>query len=232
MIPWLRADTPFPPPAQALAEPNGLLAAGADLSTERLLSAYSQGIFPWYSGDQPLLWWSPNPRMVLLTDEFRISQSLHKVIRQKRFEVRWNTAFHKVIAMCAEPRERDGGTWIMPEMMDAYERLHELGHAHSVESWRDGTLVGGLYGVQIGRMFFGESMFTRETNASKVALAHLVHFLRQAGFPMIDCQQQTKHLASFGARPILRDDFTAQVAKLVQQPAEIHPIDTEGKFKK
>ena len=222
MIPWLRADTPFPPTSQALAEPNGLLAAGADLSAKRLLSAYSQGIFPWYSGDQPLLWWSPNPRMVLLTDEFRISQSLHKVIHQKRCEVRMNTVFRTVMERCAEPRDIDGGTWIMPEMMDAYERLHELGHAHSVESWREGVLVGGLYGVQIGHMFFGESMFTRETNASKVALAYLVQHLRLAGFPMIDCQQETKHLASLGARPIHRDEFTKQVASLVRQPVMLH----------
>lgn len=165
MVRWLRAHTPFPPPSQALDEPNGLLAAGGDLSPKRLLSAYSQGIFPWYSDDQPILWWSPNPRMVLFTDEFRISQSLRKVIRQGRFEVRVNTAFRAVIEKCAEPRQKrmqpaasgTSGTWIMPEMIDAYERLHLLGHAHSVESWVDGALVGGLYGVQIGRMFLARA---------------------------------------------------------------------------
>jgi leucyl/phenylalanyl-tRNA--protein transferase len=228
MVRWLRTHTPFPPPSQALDEPNGLLAAGGDLSSKRLLSAYSQGIFPWYSEDPPILWWSPNPRMVLFTDEFRISQSLRKVIRQQTFEVRVNTAFRAVMEKCAEPRRgrkqysatqsAASGTWIMPEMIDAYERLHLLGHAHSVESWVDGALVGGLYGVQIGCMFFGESMFARETNASKVALAFLVQHLREAGFPMIDCQQETRHLASLGARPIWRDEFTKRVVELVKTP--------------
>lgn len=221
MIAWLRSDTPFPPAAQALDEPNGLVAAGADLSPKRLLDAYSQGIFPWYSDDQPILWWSPNPRMVLFTEELCISQSLRKVMRQQRFEVRVNTAFRSVMEHCAEPRDGHAGTWIMPEMIDAYERLHQLGHAHSVESWLDGVLVGGLYGVQIGRMFFGESMFTRAANASKVALVHLVQHLRTSGFPMVDCQQQTKHLASLGARPIGRDEFTARIAELVKQPAPL-----------
>ena len=230
MIPWLRAHTPFPPPAQALDEPNGLLAAGADLSPKRLLAAYSRGIFPWYSDDQPILWWSPTPRMVLFTDEFRISESLRKVIRQQRFEVRMNTSFRTVMERCAELRTGHSGTWIMPEMIDAYERLRQLGHAHSVESWTDGVLVGGLYGVQIGRMFFGESMFTRETNASKVALAHLVQHLRAAGFPMIDCQQETKHLASLGARPIHRDEFTARVAELVKQPCALWQSEMDSRL--
>lgn len=225
MIPWLQANTPFPPISQVLDEPNGLLAAGADLSSKRLLAAYSQGIFPWYNGDQPILWWSPNPRMVLFTSEFRISESLRKVIRQQRFEVRVNTAFRAVMQRCAEPRKGHEGTWIMPEMIDAYERLHQLGHAHSVESWVDGILVGGLYGVQIGRMFFGESMFTRETNASKVALAFLVQKLQQTGFPMIDCQQETRHLASLGARPISRADFTLQVAELAKRYTNLWPLE-------
>ena len=219
MIPWLRANTPFPPVEQALDEPNGLLAAGADLSPRRLLDAYRHGIFPWYSEGQPILWWSTHPRMVLFTDEMHISESLRKVLRKRPFEVRINTAFRAVMEQCAALRDGPAGTWIMPEMIDAYERLHRLGHAHSVESWQDGELVGGLYGVQIGRMFFGESMFTRVPNASKVALVHLVERLKPAGFPMIDCQQETEHLASLGARPISRADFVARITALVQQPA-------------
>jgi len=219
VIPWLRANTPFPPVEQALDEPNGLLAAGADLSPRRLLDAYRHGIFPWYSEGQPILWWSTHPRMVLFTDEMHISESLRKVLRKRPFEVRINTAFRAVMEQCAALRDGPAGTWIMPEMIDAYERLHRLGHAHSVESWQDGELVGGLYGVQIGRMFFGESMFTRVPNASKVALVHLVERLKPAGFPMIDCQQETEHLASLGARPISRTDFVARITALVQQPA-------------
>lgn len=219
MIPWLRANTPFPPVEQALDEPNGLLAAGADLSPRRLLDAYRHGIFPWYSEGQPILWWSTHPRMVLFTDELHISESLRKVLRKRPFEVRINTAFRAVMEQCAALRDGPAGTWIMPEMIDAYERLHRLGHAHSVESWQDGELVGGLYGVQIGRMFFGESMFIRVPNASKVALVHLVERLKPAGFPMIDCQQETEHLASLGARPISRADFVARITALVQQPA-------------
>ena len=223
MIPWLRANTPFPLVEQALDEPNGLLAAGADLSPRRLLEAYRHGIFPWYSEGQPILWWSTNPRMVLFTDELRISESLRKVLRKQPFEVRINTAFRAVMEQCAAPRaaSRAGhdGTWIMPEMIDAYERLHRLGHAHSIESWQDGELVGGLYGVQIGHMFFGESMFTHVPNASKVALVHLVQRLRPAGFPMIDCQQETQHLASLGARPIPRAEFATRIAALTQMPA-------------
>lgn len=220
MIPWLRANTPFPPVEQALDEPSGLLAAGADLSPRRLLDAYRHGIFPWYSEGQPILWWSTNPRMVLFTDELHVGESLRKVLRKKPFEVRINTAFRTVMEQCAAPRAASrAGTWIMPEMIDAYERLHDLGHAHSIESWQDGELVGGLYGVQIGRMFFGESMFTHVSNASKVALVHLVQRLRPAGFPMIDCQQETAHLASLGARPVSRADFATRIAALVQMPA-------------
>ena len=223
MIPWLRANTPFPPVDQALDEPSGLLAAGADLTPRRLLDAYRHGIFPWYSEGQPILWWSTNPRMVLFTDELHVGESLRKVLRKKPFEVRINTAFRTVMEQCAAPRaaSRAGhaGTWIMPEMIDAYERLHYLGHAHSIESWQNGELVGGLYGVQIGRMFFGESMFTHVSNASKAALVHLVQRLRPAGFPMIDCQQETAHLASLGARHVSRADFATRIAALVQMPA-------------
>lgn len=216
VIPWLGPDTPFPPLSAALDEPNGLLAASRDLSAGRLLDAYSRGIFPWYSGDTPVLWWSPDPRMVLFLDEFRVARSLRKRLRQQIVKVRADTAFRAVIESCATVfRPGQSGTWITPEIVDAYTQLHERGYAHSVEAWRDGELVGGLYGVAIGRMFFGESMFAFEPDASKVALVHLVAILRERGFPMIDCQQETEHLASFGARAIPRDRFAEHVAALV-----------------
>jgi len=181
-----------------------------------LLDAYRQGIFPWYSGDQPVLWWSPDPRMVLFLDAFRVARSLRKRVKQQAVEVRADTAFRDVIEACANVlRPGQSGTWITPAIIDAYTALHKRGHAHSVEAWRDGELVGGLYGVAIGRMFYGESMFALEPDASKVALVHLVRVLRTLGFPMIDCQQETVHLASFGARPIPRDQFADRVAGLV-----------------
>lgn len=224
MIPWLRPDSPFPPIEAALAEPNGLLAAGGELTAERLLDAYRHGIFPWYSDDQPVLWWSPDPRMVLFVDEFRIKRSLRKRVNQRRFEVRADAAFGEVIAGCAEmPRPGQLGTWITPAVVAAYTELHRRGHAHSVEAWRDGRLVGGLYGVAIGRMFFGESMFAREPDASKVALVALVAMLRARGMPLVDCQAETPHLASFGARPIPRARFAKLVAGLVNSPAPVNP---------
>jgi leucyl/phenylalanyl-tRNA--protein transferase len=220
VIPWLGPDTPFPPIEGALDEPNGLLAASPDLPPGRLLDAYRHGIFPWYSGDQPVLWWSPDPRMVLFVDEFRLTHSLRKVVKQRHFEVRVDTAFRAVMEGCAEtPRPGQGGTWITPEIVGAYGALHAGGNAHSVEAWREGRLVGGLYGVVIGRMFFGESMFARETDASKVALVHLIAMLRGMGFPLVDCQQETAHLASFGARPIPRPAFAERLAALVHCPA-------------
>jgi leucyl/phenylalanyl-tRNA--protein transferase len=216
VIPWLRPGSPFPPIQTALTDPNGLLAAGADISAERLLAAYRQGIFPWYGERQPVLWWSPDPRMVLFVDEFRITRSLGKAIRQQRFEIRVDSAFRAVMEHCSTtPRPEQNGTWITPELVDAYCALHDRGDAHSVEAWREGRLVGGLYGVCIGRMFFGESMFAHETDASKVALAHLVALARRAGMPMIDCQQETAHLASLGARPIPRAEFAERLAGLV-----------------
>lgn len=215
MIPWLHPGEEFPPLPEALDEPAGLLCAGADLEPATLLAAYSRGIFPWYSEGQPILWWSTDPRMVLFPAEFKVSKSLDKVVKRGRFEIRFDTAFRDVITACAEPREPDGGTWIVPEMQAAYIRLHELGHAHSVESWRDGQLAGGLYGIALGRVFFGESMFTRESDASKVALAALVEKLRADGFALIDCQQQTPHLARFGARPIPRPEFAQRLAELI-----------------
>jgi leucyl/phenylalanyl-tRNA--protein transferase len=215
VIPWLGRDSPFPPVERALKSPNGLLAAGGDLSAERLLEAYRRGIFPWYSQGDPLLWWSPDPRMVLHTDEFRLSRSLGKSLRNRRYEVRIDSAFEAVLDGCAGPRRHQPGTWLVPEMRAAYTRLHQLGYAHSFETWLDGQLVGGLYGMAIGRMFYGESMFAHATDASKVALAVLVSTLQARGFPLVDCQMNTAHLASLGAREIKRADFLRAVAALV-----------------
>lgn len=210
MIPWLPREPIFPPVSHALQEPNGLLAAGGDLSPQRLLVAYRAGIFPWYSPGDPILWWSPDPRMVLVPAELKISRSLRRSLARDSFEVRFDTAFAAVIGACAAtPREGQNGTWISTEMQQAYLRLHELGYAHSVESWKDGKLVGGLYGMALGRAFFGESMFSHCTDASKVALAHLCRYLEQKEFGIIDCQMETTHLASLGARPIPRSDFCA-----------------------
>jgi len=222
VVPWLRSGSPFPPLDAALDDPNGLLAAGGDLSPARLLAAYRHGIFPWYNEAQPILWWSPDPRMVLFVDEFKLVRSLKRVVRQGRFEIRLDTAFREVMEGCAEPREGQSGTWITPPVIDAYTALHRGGHAHSVESWREGELVGGLYGVSIGRMFFGESMFARETDASKVALVRLVAMLKAMGMPLIDCQQETEHLSRLGARPIARQKFAQWLSRLVHSavPAE------------
>lgn len=215
MIPWLRADEPFPPIERALKRPSGLLAAGADLSPGRLLDAYRKGIFPWSGEGEPILWWSPDPRMVLFPDELKVSRSLSKTLRNGRFEVRFDTAFRPVMRACGEPREGQAGTWITAEMIEAYCTLHETGWAHSVETWLDGELAGGLYGIAIGRMFYGESMFARGRDASKVALVHLVRRLRAHGFGLIDCQMATGHLASLGAREIPRSRFARTVAELV-----------------
>lgn len=220
MIPWLDPSTPFPPIDAALTDPDGLLAAGADLSPARLLDAYRHGIFPWYSEGQPILWWSPDPRMVLRVREFRVSRSLEKRMRRHEFDLRIDTAFDAVIDACAHvPRGQGGGTWITPAMIDAYRRLHRLGYAHSVEAWRDDELAGGLYGIALGRVFFGESMFARATDASKVALAGLVALLRGLDVPLIDCQQETRHLASLGARPIPRKRFARHLGELIHSTA-------------
>lgn len=218
VIPFLRPADPFPPIAKALRSPNGLLCAGADLSPQRLIDAYARGIFPWYSEGDPILWWSPHPRMVLFPDELKVSRSLRKTVAKEAYETRFDTAFREVMAACAAPRGGQAGTWIMPEMVDAYVRLHELGFAHSVESWRDGSLAGGLYGILLGRVFFGESMFARETDASKVALVKLVERLRLLGVQVIDCQQATGHLASLGARAIAQRDFAHLLAESIQYP--------------
>ncbi|HPU81701.1 leucyl/phenylalanyl-tRNA--protein transferase [Accumulibacter sp.] len=216
MIPWLEHTAPFPPLERALPEPNGLLCAGGDLSAPRLLDAYQRGIFPWYSSGEPILWWSPDPRMVLLPQEFRISRSLRRSLRSGRFEVKLDSDFAAVIRGCAEtPRAGQVGTWITPDMQHAYWTLFQLGIAHSVETWLDGKLVGGLYGLAIGRMFYGESMFSQVSEASKVAAAHLVRFLEDEGFGMIDCQMNTPHLASLGAREIPRAVFLVRLRALV-----------------
>jgi leucyl/phenylalanyl-tRNA--protein transferase len=215
VIAWIDAEAPFPPVRRALQEPNGLLCAGGDLSMRRLLDAYRHGIFPWYSGGEPILWWSPDPRMVLFCEELKVSRSLGKSVRNKGYEVRIDTAFDAVLAGCAAPRGGEAGTWLGPTMRAAYLALHRAGHAHSFETWREGELVGGLYGVAIGRMYYGESMFSRATDASKVALVALVAELRARGFPMIDCQMRTPLLASLGAREIPRADFLRRVSMLV-----------------
>lgn len=218
MLPWLDPDTPFPPVEQALKDPDGLLAAGADLSARRLLMAYRQGIFPWFSPGEPILWWSPDPRMVLPTAGFRLHRSLRRRLARGGFDFRLDTAFAEVMRACAAPRAGAAGTWIVPEMQVAYQHLHAAGHAHSAEIWIDGQLVGGLYGVAIGRMFYGESMFSRRTDASKMALALLCAGLDRQGCRLIDCQMQTAHLASLGAQPITRHDFLQGVAQAVAQP--------------
>jgi leucyl/phenylalanyl-tRNA---protein transferase len=217
MIPWLVGPAGFPPVDRALREPNGLLAAGGQLTPDWLLAAYRHGIFPWYSAGEPLLWWSPDPRMVLRPANVRITRSLRRTLRQRRFEVRCDTAFAQVIAACAEPREPDGGTWITPEIQAAYQRMHELGYAHSVESWQEDRLMGGLYGMALGRVFFGESMFSRVSDSSKVALAHLARHLERLGYAMIDCQMVTSHLAFLGGGPIPREEFTAGVARWTRE---------------
>jgi leucyl/phenylalanyl-tRNA--protein transferase len=217
-IPTLAPTDPpgsLPPPQRALAEPNGLLAIGGALSPDWLLHAYRQGAFPWFGPGQPILWWSPDPRAVLFPAEFRCSRSLRRSIRGRGFETRLDSAFDAVVAACAAPRAGQPGTWLTPAMRRAYGALHRLGLAHSIETWRDGELVGGLYGVGLGAVFFGESMFSRETDASKVALARLVDECRARGIELIDCQLPTTHLASLGSRPLPRADFTRLLARLV-----------------
>lgn len=215
----LSPDPIFPP--AHLAEPEGLLAIGGDLSTDRLMAAYRRGIFPWYEAGGPILWWSPDPRLVLFPNELRVSKRLGRTLRSGRFEIRHNTAFPQVIRACAEtPREGEDGTWITPEMRAAYIRLHQLGHAQSVETWRDGVLVGGVYGVRVGAVFCGESMFHHQTDASKVALVALVERLKDEGFALLDCQIRSEHLVRFGAREIPRDEFLMHLARGLKDEAE------------
>ena len=221
MIPWLDTDQPFPPVQRALREPNGLLAAGGELSVERLLDAYRNGIFPWYSDGQPVLWWSPDPRMVLAPRDIVISRSLRKRLRRGDCEIRTDTCFRDVMRACAEPRADQDGTWITGEMVAAYAALHREGYAHSVESWVEGKLAGGLYGISIGRMFFGESMFSRASDASKAALVHLARQLERWQFGLIDCQMSTPHLESLGAREMARKDFMRALTELVNYPTRL-----------
>lgn len=201
-------------------EPNGLLAVGGDLSITRLLVAYQNGIFPWFSHDQPILWWSPDPRMVLFPENFHLSRRLKKTIRQNKFQFTFDTSFEQVMRACAQPRPTQPETWITPSMLRAYVALHNEGFAHSFESWLDGRLVGGLYGIAIGRVFFGESMFSFETDASKVAFAHAVSLLTSWGYELIDCQVASKHLAMFGAEDIRRPEFIEHLKIKTRLPAE------------
>jgi len=221
-IAWLQKSDPpaaLPPTSRALTEPNGLLAVGGTLTPEWLIHAYRHGVFPWYSADQPILWWAPDPRAVLLPEEFRISRSLARSIAKRGYETRMNTAFGDVIEACAGPRRGMAGTWITREMNNAYLLLHRRGLAHSFETWQEGRLVGGLYGVALGRAFFGESMFTRATDASKVALARLVAECLARDVPLIDCQMPSPHLASLGSRTLPRRDFEARLGSLVDSRA-------------
>jgi leucyl/phenylalanyl-tRNA--protein transferase len=201
----------FPDVSQALRDPDGLLAVGGDLDSGRILNAYRHGIFPWYSEEQPILWWSPDPRTVLYPDALKISRSLRRTLNQRRFRVTLDQSFDEVIDACAEPRAQSFGTWITREMRAAYCRLHSQGWTHSVECWSGRQMTGGLYGIAIGRVFFGESMFSRESDASKVAFSHLVRQLSAWGFGLIDCQVYSSHLASLGAVEIPRRDFTEQL---------------------
>ncbi|WP_263263814.1 leucyl/phenylalanyl-tRNA--protein transferase [Pseudomonas sp. RIT-PI-S] len=219
MLTWLtRDDLSFPALNRALRDPNGLLAAGGDLSPERLIAAYRHGCFPWYEDGQPVLWWSPDPRMVLPPAELKVSRSLRKVMRQGRFSVTFDRAFPSVIRACAEPRAYARGTWITPAIEQAYIELHRQGIAHSVETWQGDSLVGGLYGIAMGRLFFGESMFSRATDASKVAFATLTQHLEQSGFVLIDCQMHTAHLESLGAREISRTEFARYLEQHLDAP--------------
>ena len=222
-IPWLEPDDPLPPADRALRRPNGLLAAGGGLSVARLTDAYRRGCFPWFNEGEPVLWWTPDPRMVLVPDELHVSHSLRRAIRRGGFEIRADSAFHAVMEGCAEPRRAQAGTWITSEMIDAYVRLHHAGLAHSIETWVDGDLAGGLYGVAIGKVFFGESMFAKATDTSKLAFAALVTQVRRWGFKLIDCQQQTRHLASLGAREIPRPEFLARIGVLTGVASRLAP---------
>ena len=224
---WLAADEDparLPDPATALADPNGLLAAGGALTPAWLLGAYRRGIFPWFSPGQPILWWSPDPRAVFVPAHFRPSRSLSQSIRNRGYETRLDADFDAVVAACAAPRGDGQGTWITASMRRAYGELHRLGLAHSVETWHEGRLIGGLYGVRLGGMFFGESMFSRARDASKVALARLVDEARATGIGLIDCQMPTPHLASLGAESLPRGEFLRRLARLVGAEPPARPV--------
>ena len=210
---WLNPHDPtdFPDVTLALRDPDGLLAVGGDLTIERLLAAYRRGIFPWYSGDQPILWWSPDPRSVLFPDKLHISRSLRKSLRKQQFTITFDTVFADVIRACSQPRAGDPGTWITDEMQHAYIRLHQAGYAHSIECWLNDKLVGGLYGIAIGKVFFGESMFSHVTDASKISFVYLVRQLQRWQFELIDCQIETSYLNQFGAKLIARSEFITRL---------------------
>jgi leucyl/phenylalanyl-tRNA--protein transferase len=231
MIPLLRPDDAFPPVERALDEPNGLLAAGGSLSIRRLREAYRRGIFPWFSEGDPILWWCPDPRMVLPTGAAHVSRSLRRRLRRDDYEVSFDRAFAQVIRACAAPRAHESGTWLVPAMIRAYERLYDAGLAHSVEVWIDGELAGGLYGVALGRMFYGESMFTRRTDGSKMALVLLAAQLARWQFPWIDCQMRTAHLASLGALDVRRREFVRVVEQLVEVPGVSSPWVADADLK-
>ena len=214
-----QADQAFPHVSKALIEPDGLLAVGGCLSTQRIISAYTQGIFPWYSNDDPILWWSPDPRLVIFPEKLHLSKSLRKTLRKQTFQVTFDTAFTEVIKACASPRSDESGTWLLPEMQQAYSRLHNEGYAHSIEAWYKDELVGGLYGIAVGQVFFGESMFHRKTDASKVAFVTLIQQLSNWGYQLIDCQIHTQHLVSLGAEEISRKYFSS----LLQQYSHCKP---------
>jgi leucyl/phenylalanyl-tRNA--protein transferase len=211
-------DQPFPPLDKALHEPNGLIAIGGCLSVQRLLNAYKHGIFPWYNPGEPILWWSPNPRLVLFPDQLRVSRSLRKTLRKNLFTFTIDQAFEQVITACAQPREKESGTWITQHIHKAYNALHQLGIAHSAETWLDGELVGGLYGVALGQVFFGESMFQTHTDASKVAFVQLVEQLTSWDYQLIDCQVHTSHLESLGAEEISREQFIQLLKQYCETP--------------
>lgn len=211
------ADEEFPDPENALAEPDGLLAVGGCLSPRRLVNAYRKGIFPWFNPGDPILWWCPDPRLVLIPAEIRISRSLRKTLRKKEYKITFDRAFDEVIKACAAPRRDGPGTWITEHMIKAYRQLHQLGYAHSVEAWHSDRLAGGLYGVAIGRAFFGESMFYRKSNASKAAFAVLAEKLARWNYAIIDCQVRTEHLASFGATQIPRKEFVERIDRYCRQ---------------
>jgi len=212
----------FPDVELAFTEPNGLLAIGGDLSPQRLINAYRKGIFPWFNDDQPILWWSPDPRMVLYPEEIKLSRSLKKALRKNLFQFSYDREFNKVVFSCSQPRPKQPETWITEEMKQAYHILHQQGFAHSFETWLDGELVGGLYGVTIGKVFFGESMFSTVNNASKVAFALSIEYLKNWGYELIDCQVESEHLASFGAKNISRQEFSQQLEILTQQQLSLN----------
>jgi leucyl/phenylalanyl-tRNA---protein transferase len=238
MLPWITADEPLPLATEATNEQGleGLVCAGIDLTTTRLLEAYSKGIFPWFSEGQPVLWWSPDPRMVLKLENFRLHRSLEKTMRRQLeggdqsdgWQIRVNTSFEQVMRACAEPRPTQNGTWITEDIINAYSGLHAAGKAHSIEVWQGNELIGGLYGVCLGKMFYGESMFARQADSSKTALAWLVNFLQQHGVPMIDCQQNTKHLSFMGAKEISRTEFLSSITQLIKQDSIVFPTGIQA----